>query len=65
MQYVQYVIDNATTILAVIGGLQVAAVAIVKLTPTQKDDAILAKVLPYVEKFAAFLSVRAAKHDVK
>jgi hypothetical protein len=61
MNIVTYVVAHATDILAIIGGLHIAAVAIVKLTPTPKDDAILAKVLPVIEKFASFLSVKAGK----
>lgn len=40
-----------TTALAVYGGLVIAARAIVKVTATPKDDAILAKVEALVSKF--------------
>lgn len=59
MQTVKFILDNVESVLAIIAGVQIAAVAIVKLTPTPKDDAFLAKVLPWVEKLAGFLSVRA------
>lgn len=59
MNIVNWVVENATTVLAIVGAVQVIAVAVVKLTPTPKDDAFLAKVLPWVEKLAGYLSVKA------
>jgi hypothetical protein len=50
---VSSVTENYDTILAVIGALVTAATAIVALTPTPKDDAILAKVIKVLD----FLSV--------
>lgn len=54
----KYILDNAADIAAIILAVKVVAVIVVKLTPTPKDDTILAKVLPFVEKAANFLSVR-------
>nr|WP_250808767.1 hypothetical protein [Neorhizobium tomejilense] len=48
-------LDN---IFAVLFALQAAAVAITRLTPTPKDDAIAAKVLTFIEKAASVLSVK-------
>ncbi len=43
------IINHIETALAVIGGLVIAATAIVKITPTQRDDAILARVVAVVD----------------
>jgi hypothetical protein len=65
MNILNYIYSHATEIVAIIGGFHILAVAIVKLTPTPKDDAILAKVLPVIEKFASFLSVKAKADETK
>jgi hypothetical protein len=59
MNIVQYVLDHYVEILAIVGGVQVLLVAVTKLTPTPKDDAIAAKVVSVLEKAASFLSVKA------
>ena len=41
----EWIKTNWTDILAVIGAVVTLATAVVKLTPTQKDDNILAKVI--------------------
>jgi len=46
---------NAETLqlaLAIIGGVVTIASAIVKITPSQNDDAILAKVLAFLDYFS-------------
>lgn len=47
-----FITANAVGILAVLGGVNVAASAIVKLTPSQKDDALLEKIVAFVERFS-------------
>lgn len=39
-------------VLAIIGGVVTAASTIVKLTPTQKDDAVWAKVVAFLDFFS-------------
>lgn len=43
---------NAKDLLLVLTSLVTIASVIVKLTPTQKDDALLAKIMPWIEKIA-------------
>ena len=43
---------NGKDLLLVLTSLVTIASVIVKLTPTQKDDAILAKIMPWIEKIA-------------
>lgn len=43
---------NAKDLLLVLTSMVTIASVIVKLTPTQKDDAILAKIMPWLEKIA-------------
>lgn len=38
--------------LAILGGIVAIATVIVKLTPTQKDDEILKKIISFLEKFS-------------
>lgn len=57
---VTFVTTNSTGILAVLAAAHVLAVAIVNLTPTPKDDEIVAKVYGWVE-FAAGLITPKAK----
>ncbi|SCW77071.1 hypothetical protein SAMN02927900_04762 [Rhizobium mongolense subsp. loessense] len=45
-------------IFAVLFAMQAALVAIVRLTPTPKDDAVAAKVLSVLESLASVLSVK-------
>ena len=45
----------AVSILAVLGGLNVVASTIVKLTPSLKDDALLDKVVTFIERFSFIL----------
>lgn len=43
---------NAKDLLLILTSTVTIASVIVKLTPTQKDDAILAKIMPWLEKIA-------------
>lgn len=43
---------NAKDLLLILTSIVTIASVIVKLTPTQKDDAILAKIMPWLEKIA-------------
>lgn len=45
---------NGKDILAIIGGVVTVASLIVKLTPTQKDDAVLAKVIKVLAALSLF-----------
>jgi hypothetical protein len=46
---IQFVVKNHTEIIALIGGIVIAARVIVKLTPTPKDDSILEKVVGFLK----------------
>lgn len=48
----QWLVDNWETIFAVWGMLVAFCTAIVKLTPTQKDDNFLAKVVKWADVFS-------------
>ena len=43
---------NAKDLLLILTSIVTIASVIVKLTPTLKDDAILAKIMPWLEKIA-------------
>ena len=43
---------NAKDLLLILTSIVTIASVIVKLTPTDKDDAILAKIMPWIEKIA-------------
>lgn len=45
---------NWKDVLAIIGGVVTVASIIVKLTPTQKDDAVLAKVIKVLAALSLF-----------
>ena len=45
---------NCKDVLAIIGGVVTVASIIVKLTPTQKDDAFLAKVIKVLAALSLF-----------
>jgi len=44
-EIIKWCAEHGSDVLAVIGGLIGVATIIVKLTPTQKDDAVLAKII--------------------
>lgn len=45
MSFINWCSENWRDILAVLGGAVALATAVVKLTPTPKDDAVLAKII--------------------
>ena len=45
---------NGKDILAIIGGIVTVASLIVKLTPTQKDDAVLGKIIQVLSALSLF-----------
>lgn len=49
---IQFVADHYKEVFAAIGALVTAATVVVKLTPTQQDDAILAKVVSVLNYFS-------------
>ena len=51
---VEYIKTNWQDILAIIGGVVTIASVIVKLTPTQKDDTILDKVISVLVYFSLY-----------
>lgn len=46
------IIEYANQALAVIGALVTASTIIVKCTPSQKDDAVLAKIITFLDFFS-------------
>ena len=48
------VVTNLPVIMAYVGASVTFASTVVKLTPTQKDDAVLAVVIDFLEKFSIF-----------
>ena len=51
MEWIQ---NNGKDILAIIGGVVTVSSIIVKLTPTQKDDNVLAKIIKVLSFFGLF-----------
>lgn len=61
---INWIIEHWADILAVYGGLVALCTAIVKITPTTKDDTILAKIIKIVDVFStAFTKADKAKLD--
>lgn len=52
MEIIEFIKNNAKDLLLIVTSIVTIASVIVKLTPTQKDDAILAKIMPWLEKLA-------------
>lgn len=52
MKIIEWMSANWTDILAIIGGIVSVATVVVKLTPTQKDDAVLAKIVAVLDRFS-------------
>lgn len=50
----EWIHNNWKDILAIIGGVVTVASIIVKLTPTQKDDAVWAKVIKVLSALSLF-----------
>lgn len=55
---VEFITENWESILALLAALHALAVAIVNLTPTPKDDEVLAKVYRVVEVLAGLFTKR-------
>lgn len=51
---VEYIKTNWQDILAIVGGVVTIASVIVKLTPSQKDDTILGKVISVLVYFSLY-----------
>ena len=51
-EVIQFFKDHATELLALYGAVVAVATIVVKLTPSQKDDALLAKVIAFLDKFS-------------
>lgn len=49
-----WIIEHWKDVLAVIGGIVSVASLIVKLTPTQKDDNVLAKIIKFLAAIGIF-----------
>ncbi|MBQ8032570.1 MAG: hypothetical protein IJ266_01230 [Elusimicrobiaceae bacterium] len=49
-----WIISNLKDILAIIGAVVTVASLIVKLTPTQKDDNVLAKIIQFLAAVGIF-----------
>lgn len=50
----QWISEHLKDILAAVGAVVLAASAIVKLTPTQKDDTVLAKIIKVLSALGLF-----------
>ena len=57
----QWLVDNWETIFAVWGMLVAFCTAVVKLTPTQKDDNFLAKVVKWADVFSVVFTKQDAE----
>lgn len=51
---INWIQANGKDILAIIGGIVTVASIIVKLTPTQKDDDVLAKIIKILAALSVF-----------
>lgn len=58
---IQWLIDNWEAIFAVWGMLVALCTALVKITPTQKDDNFLAKVVKWADVFSVVFTKEDAK----
>lgn len=56
---IAWIVANVDGILAVLFAIHAAAVAVVNLTPTPADDAVVAKVYRFIEFLAGIVSVKA------
>jgi len=52
MELIQWVVANANELWVIVASIVTVASLIVKITPSQKDDAVLAKIMPWFEKIA-------------
>lgn len=49
---IDFIKNNWTEILAIYGGIVAVCTAIVKITPSTKDDAILDKIIKFIDVFS-------------
>lgn len=59
MEAVNFIIENWDAIFAVVFAVHAAAVLVVNLTPTPKDNEVLASIYPWIEKAAGLFSKKA------
>jgi len=52
MELIQWVVANAKELWVIVASVVTVASLIVKITPSKNDDAILAKIMPFLEKMA-------------
>lgn len=52
---IEWITAHWDELLAIYGGFVMFATAVVKFTPTQKDDAVLSKVLAFLDYFSTAL----------
>lgn len=52
MEVLSWIQTHWDDVLAIIGGIVTIASTIVKLTPTQSDDAVLAKIVAFLDFFS-------------
>ena len=52
MEHIQTILANSDKIFTVIGAVVTFATAIVAITPTTKDDAVLAKIVKILDHFS-------------
>jgi hypothetical protein len=58
---INYLSDNWTEVVGVLGALHVLALAIVNITPTPKDDEIYGKLYKVIEVIAGIITRTAKK----
>ncbi len=49
---IEWITEHMNDLLAIYGGFVVFATAVVKFTPTKKDDAILDKIVSFLDYFS-------------
>ena len=57
----QWLTDNLGEIISLVAGLHVVALIIVNLTPTPKDNEVLAKVYGFVKKLAGLITAKSTE----
>jgi len=53
-EVINWIKEHYQDVLAIIGGIVSVASIVVKLTPSQKDDAVLAKIIALLDHFSIF-----------
>lgn len=52
MEFIEWIKAHWADILAIWGGIVAVATVVVKLTPTQRDDAILSWIVKFLDNFS-------------